>query len=212
MILLGLVFTASVFAAVKIADPALDEPRSEVKGERVAVLAGGCFWGVEAVFESVKGVIDVHSGYSGGSKSSAEYELVSTGRTAHAEAVQIRYDPSVITYGQLLKIFFSVAHNPTELNRQGPDEGTQYRSVIFAATEEQERIAKAYIAQLNQAKAFRHRVVTQVSRLNGFYIAEDYHQDFVARNPNNPYVMLHDLRKLSDLQKHFPDIYIARKK
>lgn len=201
-----ILFLTLIFAT-KIPDPVVDETRAEAKTERVAVFAGGCFWGVEAVFEHVTGVKDVASGYSGGSSSTAEYEMVSTGRTGHAEAVQIVYDSSQISYGQLLKVFFSVAHNPTELNRQGPDEGPQYRSAIFALNDEQERIAKAYIDQLNQAKAFRHRIVTKVGKLERFYKAEAYHQDFVAKYPSHPYVAFHDLPKLADLRKEFPALY-----
>jgi len=196
---------------VKIPDPLIDEPLAPAGDERVAILAGGCFWGVEAVFEHLKGVKSVSSGYSGGSASMAEYDMVSSGRTGHAETVRVVYDASQVTYGQLLKVFFSVAHNPTELNRQGPDIGTQYRSAIFAANPEQERIAKAYAEQLNQAKAFKHRVVTQIVKLERFYEAEGYHQDFVARNPNHPYVMHHDLPKLTALRKEFPEMYVDKK-
>jgi peptide-methionine (S)-S-oxide reductase len=194
-------------AAVTIPDPTVDEQLAPAKGEKTAVIAGGCFWGIQAVYQHVKGVKAAWSGYSGGSASTAEYETVSTGRTGHAESVQIIYDPSQITYGQLLKIFFSVAHDPTELNRQGPDEGTQYRSAIFFGNEEQQKIAQAYIDQLNAAKIFRHKVVTEVSALKAFYRAEDYHQDYVAHNPSNPYVMYNDLPKLTDLKKQFPELY-----
>jgi peptide-methionine (S)-S-oxide reductase len=194
-------------AAATIPDPTVDEQLATAKGEKTAVVAGGCFWGIQAVFQHVKGVKAAWSGYSGGAASTAEYETVSTGRTGHAESVQIIYDPSQITYGQLLKIFFSVAHDPTELNRQGPDEGTQYRSAIFFANEEQHKIAAAYINQLNEAKAYRHKIVTEVSPLKAFYRAEDYHQDYVAHNPGNPYVMFNDLPKLTDLKKQFPDLY-----
>jgi peptide-methionine (S)-S-oxide reductase len=197
----------AVTAAVTVPNPTIDEVLATAKGERVAVLAGGCFWGVEAVFEHVKGVKDVVSGYAGGNRSEADYYTVSSGRTGHAESVQIVYDPSQITLGQLLKVFFSVAHDPTQLNRQGPDEGPQYRSAIFAGNEEQERIAKAYVKQLNEAKVFGDPVVTEVGPLKGFYKAEDYHQDFVVHNPSHPYVMFHDLPKLSKLRKEFPDLY-----
>ncbi len=202
--------TAAGAAAVKLPDPATDEPAANVKGERTAVLAGGCFWGVEAVFEHVRGVKGVWSGYSGGTSSTAQYEMVGTGRTGHAESVQIVYDPSQITYGQLLKIFFSVAHDPTELNRQGPDEGTQYRSAIFFANEEQRRVAQAYVDQLNGAKVFKHKIVTEIAPLKGFYRAEDYHQDFVAHNPTHPYVAYNDLPKISSLRKQFPEIFINK--
>src|SRR5947208_5843276 len=194
--------TASVTA---IPDPILDAPLTSARGEQTAVLAGGCFWGVEAVFEHVKGVIKVTSGYSGGSASTAQYETVSTGETGHAESVRIIYDPSQISYGQLLKVFFSVAHNPTQLNRQGPDEGTQYRSAIFVANEEQKRIAQAYIAQLNQAKVFQRPIVTQVVGLTGFYEAEDYHQDYLAHHLDSPYIRMNDLPKVETLRQEFPD-------
>ena len=194
-------------SATTIPDPALDAPLARVKGEQTAVLAGGCFWGVEAVFEHVKGVIKVTSGYSGGSADSAQYGTVSTGQTGHAESVRIIYDPSKISYGQLLKVFFAVAHDPTELNRQGPDTGTQYRSAIFYGSEEQKRIAEAYIEQLNRAKVFRAAIATRVSPLQSFYEAESYHQDYLAHHPNEPYIVFNDLPKLEDLKKNFPDLY-----
>lgn len=204
------VATATANAAVKVPDPPEDETRASSPSEKTAVLAGGCFWGVQAVFQHVKGVKAVWSGYSGGAASTANYETVRSGRTGHAESVQITYDPSQITYGQLLKIFFSVVHDPTELNRQGPDEGTQYRSAIFATTEEQQNIARAYVAQLNENKVFKHRVVTEIVPLKGFYRAEDYHQDYVAHYPDNPYVMFNDLPKLSHLRKQFPELYVGK--
>jgi peptide-methionine (S)-S-oxide reductase len=193
--------------AVTIPDPLTDAALAPKEGERTAVFAGGCFWGVEAVFEHVKGVKDVWSGYAGGSASTANYGAVVTGRTGHAESIQITYDPSRISYGQLLKVFFSVAHNPTELNRQGPDEGTQYRSAIFVSDMEQRTIAQSYIEQLNQAKVYRHKIVTQVVDLKAFYKAEAYHQDFVKKNPNHPYVAFHDLPKLRDLRQEFPNLF-----
>src|SRR2546425_8242899 len=171
--------TASVTA---IPNPILDAPLTSARGEQTAVLAGGCFWGVEAVFEHVKGVIKVTSGYSGGSASTAQYETVSTGETGHAESVRIIYDASQISYGQLLKVFFSVAHDPTELNRQGPDTGTQYRSAIFYGNEEQKKIAQAYIAQLSKARVFQRPIVTQVVALKAFYEAEAYHQDYAQNH------------------------------
>ena len=192
-------------AAANLPNPAVDQSRSEKKSETV-VLAGGCFWGVEAVFDAVKGVSDAVSGYAGGSKANAHYEIVSSGTTGHAESVQITYDPSQITFGQLLKIYFSVAHDPTELNRQGPDEGTQYRSEIFYASEEQKRIAEAYIQQLNAAKVFRTPIVTKVAPLQAFYPAEDYHQHFVARNPHQPYVAQNDVPKLARLREELPEL------
>jgi peptide-methionine (S)-S-oxide reductase len=161
---------------------------------------------VEAVFERLKGVSDVVSGYAGGSQSTAHYEMVGTGRTGHAESVQVTFDPSQISYGKLLQVFFSVAHDPTQLNRQGPDEGTQYRSSIFYTSEEQKRVAEAYIQQLNGAKVFRHPIVTQVVPLKGFYAAEEYHQNYIEHNPDNPYVMYNDLPKLDHLKKQYPDL------
>jgi peptide-methionine (S)-S-oxide reductase len=196
--------------AVIIPDPALDSPLATAKSERTAVLAGGCFWGIEAVFEHVKGVTRVVSGYSGGAVKTARYETVSEGETGHAESVRITYDPSQITYGQLLKVFFAVAHDPTELNRQGPDTGTQYRSAIFYSDEEQKRIALAYIEQLNKAQAFGGPIVTQVSALTGFYEAEGYHQDYAVRHPNDSYIVINDLPKVENLRKQFPNLYIAR--
>ena len=190
-----------------IPDPVVDEPLARTSQKQTAVLAGGCFWGVEAVFEHVKGVTDVRSGYAGGSRSTANYEGVSSGTTGHAESVQITYDPSQITYGKLLKVFFAVAHDPTELNRQGPDSGTQYRSAIFYANAEQKRIAQAYIDQLNQAKVFGDRVVTQVSALDSFNEAEGYHQNYLANHPNEPYIVYNDLPKLENLRKQFPELY-----
>jgi len=191
-------------SAAEFPPPATDIPAAARK--QTAVLAGGCFWGVEAVFEKLTGVSDVVSGFAGGSKSTAHYEVVSMGRTGHAESVQISYDPSQISYGRLLQIFFSIAHDPTQLNRQGPDQGTQYRSAIFYTTEEEKRVAEAYIQQLNQAKLFSRPIVTQVVPLSGFYPAEDYHQNYIARNPNDPYVVYNDLPKLKRLQKQYPDM------
>ena len=194
-------------SATALPDPVVDAPLASVKGEQVAVLAGGCFWGVEAVFEHVKGVTSARSGYAGGSASSASYGQVSTGQTGHAESVRIIYDPSQITFGQLLKVFFSVAHDPTELNRQGPDTGTQYRSAIFFANEEQQRIARAYIDQLNQAKVFQRPIVTELSSLQAFHEAEAYHQDYLARHPNEPYIVINDMPKVENLRKEFPGLY-----
>ncbi|MGA8597798.1 MAG: peptide-methionine (S)-S-oxide reductase MsrA [Bryobacteraceae bacterium] len=185
-------------------DAALDIPAAQAVGPQTAVFAGGCFWGVEAVFEHLKGVQSAVSGFSGGEAKTAHYELVSNGDTGHAESVRVTYDPTQITYGQLLKVFFSVAHDPTELNRQGPDTGTQYRSVIFYASDDQKKVAQAYIAQLDQAHVFSHPIVTQVVPLKAFYPAEAYHQHFVERNPMYPYVMYNDLPKLSELKKNYP--------
>ena len=198
---------SSVTASAKpIPDPVLDAPLANTKGEQTAVLAGGCFWGVEAVFENVKGVSEVRSGYSGGSPASAQYGEVSTGETGHAESVRITYDPSQISYGQLLKVFFSVAHDPTELNRQGPDTGTQYRSAIFYSTDEQRRIAQAYIDQLNRAKVFARPIVTQVAALQSFNEAEAYHQDYLVNHPNEPYIIINDLPKVENLRKQLPGL------
>jgi peptide-methionine (S)-S-oxide reductase len=201
---------SSVTASAKaIPDPAFDAPLASAKGEQTAVLAGGCFWGVEAVFEHVKGVTDVKSGYSGGSPKTAEYEKVGTGETGHAESVRITYDPSQISYGQLLKVFFSVAHDPTELNRQGPDTGTQYRSAIFYANSEQKNIAEAYIKQLNQAKVFARPIVTQVAALQSFNEAEAYHQDYLVNHPDEPYIVINDQPKIENLRKQLPGLYRA---
>ena len=185
-------------------DPTVTEATSPSNHKETAVLAGGCFWGVEAVFESLKGVSDVVSGYAGGPKLAAHYEIVSTGQTGHAESVQITFDPAQISYGQLLKVYFSVAHDPTELNRQGPDTGTQYRSSIFYNSEDQKRVAEAYIQQLKDARIFNRPIVTKVVPLQGFYAAEDYHQNFIARNPTYPYVVYNDLPKLKQLREQFP--------
>jgi peptide-methionine (S)-S-oxide reductase len=184
------------------------EPSSSAaEGKQTAVLAGGCFWGVDAVFRHAKGVESVVAGYSGGSAATAQYEVVSAGRTGHAESVKITYDPSKISYADLLRIFFSVAHDPTELNHQGPDEGTQYRSAIFYSNEDQKQIALAYINQLNNARVFRKPIVTQVVPFQAFYPAEAYHQNFLALHPDNPYIIYNDLPKLRKLQQQFPTLY-----
>jgi peptide-methionine (S)-S-oxide reductase len=176
-----------------------------------AVFAGGCFWGVEAVFEHVKGVRDVVSGYAGGQEANPTYEQVSSGNTGHAESVQIVYDPSVVTYATLMRVFFSVAHDATELNRQGPDVGTQYRSAIFYRSDFQKREAEAYIAQLTAAKYYPEPIVTEVASLTRFHAAEEYHQDFMARNPNNMYIVIHDRPKIERLRKTLPDLYVEQK-
>jgi peptide-methionine (S)-S-oxide reductase len=176
-------------------------------GKQTAVLAGGCFWGVDAVFKHVKGVTSVVSGYSGGSRSTAEYETVSTGTTGHAESVKITFDPSKISYAGLLRVYFSVATDPTQLNRQGPDRGTQYRGVIFYANEDQKKIAEAYVDQLNKAKVFSRAIVTQIVPLEGFFPAEDYHQNYLALHPDQPYIVFNDLPKLGALRKEFPELY-----
>jgi peptide-methionine (S)-S-oxide reductase len=176
-------------------------------GQQTAVFAGGCFWGMEGVFEHLKGVSNVVSGYAGGSARDAFYERVGTGQTGHAESVQITYDPSQISYGQLLKVYFAVAHDPTQLNEQEPDSGTQYRSAIFFRDASQKQVAQAYIAQLNGAKVFKKAIATQLSPLSKFYAAEDYHQNFLARNPNYPYIVMFDMPKVKALQKQFPELY-----
>jgi peptide-methionine (S)-S-oxide reductase len=197
-------------AVAAVPAPALDAPHASSAGQQTAVLSGGCFWGVQAVFQHVRGVITATSGYSGGKAKTAEYELVSTGDTGHAESVQVVYDPSQISYGELLRVFFSVAHDPTQLNRQGPDEGTQYRSSIFYANDEQKRIAQAYITQLDQAKVFSSPIVTQVVPLEGFYPAEAYHQNYAALHPNQPYIVFNDAPKVAHLRQLFPDIYVGK--
>lgn len=176
-------------------------------GKQTVVFAGGCFWGMEAVFEHLKGVSQVVSGYSGGSAATAHYAIVSLGMTGHAESVQITYDPTQISYGQLLKIYFSVAHDPTQLNQQSPDHGTQYRSAIFFTNDEQKRVSQAYVKQLNEAHSFPKSIVTQIAPLQAFYAAEDYHQHFVDRHPNHPYIVVNDLPKLERLREQFPHLY-----
>jgi peptide-methionine (S)-S-oxide reductase len=197
---------AGACGASQFPDPAVDDSLQAAKGKQVAVLAGGCFWGVEAVFEHLKGVDNVVAGFAGGDRSTAHYEEVSTGTTGHAESVQITYDPAKITYGQILKVYFSVAHDPTELNRQGPDSGTQYRSSIFYANDDQKRIAEAYIHQLNEAHVFRSTIATQVVPLKGFYAAEAYHQHYADLHPDNPYISTYDLPKVADLKKQYPQM------
>ena len=185
-----------------------DVPLSATAGSQKAVFAGGCFWGTQTVFERVKGVISTTAGYTGGSASTATYDQVTTETTGHAESVEVVYDPSKITYGQLLRIFFSVAHDPTQLNRQGPDVGTSYRSAIFYVNDEQQRIAKAYIAQLDAAKVFPKPIVTEVTPLKGFYRAEDYHQDYALHNPQNPYIQVCERPKIEALKQQFPDLFV----
>jgi len=192
--------------ATTLPNPVVDAPRT-ANPDQTAVLSGGCFWGIQAVFQHVKGVKSATSGYSGGAAAVAQYELVSTGETGHAESVQVTYDPSQISYGQLLKIFFSVAHDPTQLNRQGPDFGSQYRSAIFYVNEEQKHVAEAYIVQLQQAKSFPRLIVTQVSPLKAFYTAEEYHQNYATLHPDNPYIAANDAPKVEHLRQQFPDLY-----
>lgn len=201
----GLLFSG-LGAGRPAVDPSVDAKSNAPAQSETVVLAGGCFWGMEAVFESLKGVTSVVSGYSGGSAKTAHYEMVSTGLTGHAESVNITFIPSQISFDQILSVFFLVAHDPTELNRQGPDEGSQYRSAIFYATPAQKAAAEAYIRRLEDAKTYRDRIVTQVMPLRGFYPAEDYHQHFVARNPTYPYVVFNDLPKLRNLRQRFPDL------
>ncbi len=199
--LFGLAAFASIFS---VSDATAGNAAPHSKASEKVVLAGGCFWGMEAVFESLKGVTSAVSGYSGGSKETAHYEIVSTGRTGHAESVEITYDPSQISFAQLLKVYFSVAHDPTELNRQGPDSGTQYRSAIFYTSEAQKRAAEAYIHQLSDSKLFREPIVTQVAPLQAFYPAENYHQHYFVHNPNDPYIVYNDKPKVEQLRKQFP--------
>jgi peptide-methionine (S)-S-oxide reductase len=206
----SLACSTAIATTAKIPDPVLDAPLAVAKGEQTAVFAGGCFWGIQAVFQHVKGVVSATSGYSGGEAKTAHYEMVSTGETGHAESVKIIYDPSKVSYGQLLKVFFAVAHDPTELNRQGPDSGPQYRSAIFYASEEQKRIAEAYINQLNQAKIFEGSIVTQVVMLNSFYKAEAYHQDYAIHHPDDPYIAINDLPKVANLRQQLPELYITK--
>jgi peptide-methionine (S)-S-oxide reductase len=191
--------------------PTLDAPLAATSGQQTAVFAGGCFWGVQSVFERVKGVVATTAGYSGGTAATATYKQVSSETTGHAESVKVVFDPSRITYGQLLRIFFSVVHDPTELNRQGPDVGTSYRSVIFYGSDEQKRIASAYIAQLDALKIFPKRIVTEVTPLKAFYAAEAYHQDYALHNPDNPYIQVCDRPKITELKKQYPDLFVDYK-
>ena len=207
----GLVFAAATFGAPPIPAPSTDVPLAAKPGKEKTVFAGGCFWGVQSVFQRVKGVIATTAGYSGGSATTATYKQVVTETTGHAESVEVTYDPSRITYGQLLRIFFSVAHDPTQLNRQGPDVGTSYRSAIFYTNEEQKRLANAYIAQLDGQKIFPGKIVTEVTPLKGFYRAEDYHQDYAYYNPNNPYIQVCDRPKIAALEQQFPELFVEYK-
>jgi peptide-methionine (S)-S-oxide reductase len=195
-------------AGAPLPSPAVDETRATASRSETVVFAGGCFWGIQAVFEHIKGVTKATAGYSGGTVKNPSYEEVSSGTTGDAESVEVVYDPSQVTFGQLMRVFFSVALDPTELNRQGPDEGTQYRSAIFYETPEQQRLAQAYIQQLTEAKAFPRPIATQVVPFKAFYRAEEYHQDFLMHNPDNPYIVINDLPKLSNLKKEFPALYV----
>ena len=207
---LTLAFAAPTRAAedaVVIPAPTVDA--AAANGIQTAVIAGGCFWGVQGVFQHTAGVVNAVSGYAGGTKATADYQTVSSGRTGHAESVEIKFDPKKISYGKILQIYFSVAHDPTQLNRQGPDTGTQYRSAIFTTSDEQKKVADAYIAQLDAAKVFGKPIVTQVAPLKGFYAAEAYHQDFATRHPDHPYIAYWDLPKVANLQKEMPDLYVT---
>jgi len=214
LVLLAIVVLAVVFKgaasraenATVVPMPAVDEAAG-TRSSEIAVLGGGCFWGVQAVYQHLKGVTSAVSGYAGGEQGTAEYERVSTGRTGHAESVQITFDPRVITYGRILQVFFSVVHDPTQLNRQGPDVGTQYRSAIFPMNPEQGNVAKAFIAQLNQARTFDAAIVTKIEPSRSFYRAEAYHQDFLERNPTHPYIVMNDLPKIDNLKRIFPNLY-----
>jgi peptide-methionine (S)-S-oxide reductase len=196
--------------AAPLPAPAVDATRPASAGLQKAVFAGGCFWGVEAVFRHVKGVKSSVSGYAGGDSKTADYQTVSSGETGHAESVQVTFDPAQVSYGELLRIFFSVAHDPTQLNRQGPDVGTQYRSAVFVTDDDQKRVAQAYIKQLSDAKSFDRPIVTQVVALPHFYPAEDYHQDYLAKHPNQPYIVFNDMPKLAALKEQFPARYVGR--
>ena len=215
LLLVGLLSTAGFVVTRSTAEetrvppsPAVDE-QAGGKTPEVAVIAGGCFWGVQGVFQHVKGVMNAVSGYAGGDKATAHYDMTSTGATGHAESVQITYDPRKVSYGKLLQVYFSVAHDPTQLNRQGPDSGTQYRSAIFPVDAEQARVAKAYIEQLNKAKVFDAAIVTKIEPDRAFYPAEDYHQDFLTLNPSYPYIVINDLPKVDALKRLFPSMYRA---
>ena len=202
----GLGISSAEEKAVKLPVPMMDS-RAPTAARETAVFAGGCFWGVQGVFQHTNGVLNAVSGYAGGDKSTANYDTVSGGRTGHAEAVQITYDPKVVSYGKLLQIYFSVAHDPTTLNRQGPDHGTQYRSAVFYENPVQKQIAEKYIAQLDAAKVFPEKIVTQLTPFTAFYNAEAYHQDYLALNPNQPYIATFDIPKIKNLQAIMPDVY-----
>ena len=207
-VLLSIWHANAASGTAPIPPPRTDVPLASSSGKQTAVFAGGCFWGTQAVFQRVKGVVKTTAGYAGGSAQTASYDQVTTETTGHAESVEVVYDPAKITFGQLLRIFFSVAHDPTQLNRQGPDVGTSYRSAIFYTNEEQKRLATAYIAQLDQAKAFAKPIVTEVTPLKGFYRAEDYHQDYALHHPENPYIQVCDRPKIDSLKKQFPELFV----
>jgi peptide-methionine (S)-S-oxide reductase len=207
ILVFGAMMGSSAHGASALPSPTVDETPAPGTTQEKVVFAGGCFWGIQAVFEHVKGVVTATSGYSGGMTVNPSYEDVGSGASGHAESVEVVYDPAQVTFGQLLHVFFSVAHDPTELNYQGPDEGTQYRSAIFFDTPDQKRIAKAYIDQLTAAGAFHKKIVTEVSPFKTFYRAEQYHQDYALHNPMNPYIMINDAPKVGNLKKQFPDLY-----
>ncbi len=197
---------------VALPDPAVDNLLAMAKGQETAVIAGGCFWGIQAVFERLKGVLRATSGYSGGAASTATYGKVCSGRTGHAESVEVVFDPSRISFGQILKVFFSVAHDPTQLDKQGPDHGSQYRSAIFYTTEDQKRISEAYVKQLDSAKVFRQPIVTQIVPLEKFYPAEDYHQGYMDLHPENMYIVMNDYPKVENLRKTYPALFVEKSK
>ncbi len=210
--LLSLIACTAQAAAPKVPAATTDVPLAQKPGEQKAVFAGGCFWGTQAVFERLKGVKNTTVGYAGGTAKTATYDQVTTETTGHAESVEVVYDPSKITYGQLLRVFFSVVHDPTQLNRQGPDVGTSYRSAIFYVNDEQKRLATAYIAQLDAARVFPSKIVTEVTPLKGFYRAEDYHQDYALKNPENPYIQICDRPKIAALKEQFPELFVEYEK
>ncbi|MBI2768661.1 MAG: peptide-methionine (S)-S-oxide reductase MsrA [Burkholderiales bacterium] len=193
--------------AVKLPPPAVDIPAASQSGRETAVFAGGCFWGVQAVFQHTSGVLNAVSGYAGGDKQTANYQAIGSGRTGHAESVQVTYDPRVVSYGKLLQIYFSVAHDPTQLNRQGPDHGTQYRSAVFYKDANQKQVTESYIAQLDAAKAYPAKIVTQLTPLAAFYPAEGYHQDYATLNPHSPYIAAFDLPKIANLKAVLPEVF-----
>lgn len=214
-VLLGLSFiwaagcSSTNASSAPMPNPAVDMPQAKAGATEKAVFAGGCFWGIEAVFEHIKGVKQATSGYAGGTADTAAYEKVSSGYTGHAESVEVIYDPAQVSYGQLLKVFFSVAHDPTQLNRQGPDHGPQYRSALFFANPDQQRVAQAYIEQLTAAQVFAKPIITQVAPLEAFYAAEDYHQNYAALHPNDAYIVFHDAPKVANLKQRFPEMYAS---
>ncbi len=203
----GLTACSAMASTANLPDPAYDAPKAATPSTETAVLAGGCFWGMQAVSEHVRGVTQVWAGYSGGHAQNAHYEDVSVGNTGHAESIKVQFDPSVISYGQLLRVYFAVAHDPTEIDRQGPDRGTQYRSEIFYTSPQQEQIATSYIAQLNAAKVFDSAIATMVKPLKAFYLAEPYHQDYARIHPHDPYIVINDAPKLANLKQLFPALY-----